>query len=96
MLTTLERLVFQTPAASLLRLPIAIADPLTLVEAARGIRTLEGLLTLTPLAVAAPLVRLALGEFGLLSFLAALFHEFFSPLHTRRFGLCWGSRWGAA
>jgi len=32
------------------------------------------------LLVAAPLVRLALGALGLLSLLAALFYEFFSPL----------------
>ena len=32
------------------------------------------------LVVAAPLVRLVLGGLGLLSLLAALFYEFFSPL----------------
>jgi len=32
------------------------------------------------LVLAAPLVRLALGALGLLSLLAALFYEFFSPL----------------
>src|SRR5690348_6358715 len=51
--------------------------------AAAALRVLWHLVRLPVFAVlvlAAPLVRLALGAFGVLSLLAALFYQFFSPL----------------
>jgi hypothetical protein len=51
--------------------------------AAAALRVLLNLVRLPVFAVlllAAPLVRLALGALGLLSLLAALFYQFFSPL----------------